>query len=54
MESVKKIVKEAKPARLSLPIPPRVDHADHVIKTALDGYTKLAADHIIHPEMVGR
>jgi len=42
---------KSKPKPLTLPIPPRVDHADHMIKTALDGYPKLAADHILHPEM---
>jgi len=50
-ELVRKIVKEAKPKRLTLPVPPRVDHADHIIKTALDGHTKLAADHILHPDI---
>ncbi|MEM4584608.1 MAG: transaldolase family protein, partial [Ignisphaera sp.] len=36
---------------LSLPVPPAVDHADHMLKTALAGYTKLAADHILHYDM---
>uniref|UniRef100_A0A7C5TGC7 Uncharacterized protein n=1 Tax=Ignisphaera aggregans TaxID=334771 RepID=A0A7C5TGC7_9CREN len=45
------ILKKSKVESLSLPIEPRIDHADHIIKTALMGWTKLAADHIIHPEM---
>jgi hypothetical protein len=51
-EEVIKIVKSAKVEPLTLPIPPRVDHADHIIKTALMGWSKLAADHILHPEFV--
>jgi len=47
---VVKIIKSAEPEKLVLPIPPRVDHADHIIKTALMGWTKLAADHVLHPE----
>jgi hypothetical protein len=39
---------------LSLPVPFRVDHVDHIIKTALDGHTKLASDHLLHPEIKGR
>ncbi len=48
---VRETVKSFKPKKLELPVPPRVDHADHMIKTALDGWTKLAADHILHPQM---
>jgi len=47
------ILKKSKVESLSLPMEPRIDHADHIIKTALMGWTKLAADHIIHPEMCG-
>ena len=50
---VKEIIKAARPEKLTLPVPPRVDHADHVVKTALAGHTKLAADHLLHPEMCG-
>lgn len=39
------------PSPLTLPVPFRVDHADHLIKTALEGYAKLASDHILHPEI---
>ncbi len=53
-ELVKSAIRSTKPKKLELPVPPRVDHADHMLKTALDGWTKLAADHIAHPEMVGR
>lgn len=44
------IVRKAEPEPLSLPMSPRIDHADHIIKTSLMGWTKLAADHILHPE----
>ncbi len=48
------VIKGAKPEKLTLPIPPRTDHADHVVKTALMGYPELAADHLLHKEMVGK
>ena len=54
LDYIRSVVKEAKPSRLTLPVPPRVDHADHIVKTALEGYPKLAADHIVHPEIAGR
>lgn len=41
------------PSPLNLPLPFRVDHVDHVIKTALDGHSKLASDHLLHPELKG-
>ncbi|MGB9727126.1 MAG: transaldolase family protein [Nitrososphaeria archaeon] len=44
--------KGIKPKALSFPID-SVDHVDHVIKLALSGHDKLAADHILHKEMVG-
>ncbi|MEM2220745.1 MAG: hypothetical protein QXU34_03165, partial [Ignisphaera sp.] len=50
-ENVIDILKRAKVDALSLPMEPRIDHADHIIKTSLMGWTKLAADHILHPEM---
>ncbi len=50
-DNIRHIVKRARVKTLSLPVPPRIDHADHIIKTALEGHTKLAADHILHPEM---
>ncbi len=51
---VKAVVFESRPEKLTLPMPPRVDHADHIVKTALIGHTKLAADHILHPSMRGK
>ncbi|MEM4745003.1 MAG: hypothetical protein QXX52_08525 [Ignisphaera sp.] len=45
------LLKRASVEPLSLPVPPAVDHADHMLKTALAGYTKLAADHILHHDM---
>ncbi|MCS7110680.1 MAG: hypothetical protein N3D82_01805 [Ignisphaera sp.] len=52
-EDVMDILKRARVESLVLPIEPRIDHADHIIKTALMGWTKLAADHLMHPEMAG-
>ena len=54
VDFVRKVLSEAKVEKLTLPIPPRVDHADHMIATALMGHTKLAADHILHRELVGK
>lgn len=52
---VKKVLKNAKAEGLALPVPPRADHSDHVVKLALMGHTKLAADHLISSrEMSGR
>ncbi|MBS7656303.1 MAG: transaldolase family protein [Candidatus Bathyarchaeia archaeon] len=33
--------------------PLSLDHADHITRLTLKGYCKLAADHILHPEMRG-
>ena len=54
VNEVRKAVKEVGVKDLALPIPPRVDHADHMLQTALMGHTKLAADHILYREMVGK
>ncbi len=54
LDYIKKVISEAKAEKLTLPIPPRVDHADHIIATALAGHTKLAADHILHRELIGK
>lgn len=54
LECIKNFVKTSKIQKLSLPIPPRTDHSDHMIKTALMGHTKLAADHILYSELKGR
>jgi len=47
-------IRRSSPSPLTLPVPFRLDHADHIIKTALDGHTKLASDHVLHPEIRGR
>jgi transaldolase len=54
LDQIREVVCRSKAIPLMLPIPPRVDHADHIIKTALDGHTKLAADHVLHSEMKGK
>ncbi|RLG91410.1 MAG: hypothetical protein DRO16_00465 [Thermoprotei archaeon] len=51
---VEEIIRTSEPENLVLPIPPRVDHSDHIVKTALMGHTKLAADHILYPEAKGK
>jgi hypothetical protein len=53
-EQAREIIINSKIAPLVFPIPARADHADHIIKTALDGHTKLAADHVLHPQMKGQ
>lgn len=50
-EYVIKLLKNAQIEPLTLPVPFAVDHADHMLKTALLGHTKLAADHILCHEM---
>lgn len=52
-DHVAEAISRSSPSPLTLPVPFRVDHADHLIKTALEGYTKLASDHILHPEIKG-
>ncbi|MEM0308077.1 MAG: hypothetical protein QXO64_03975, partial [Thermofilaceae archaeon] len=47
--AVLEIVKRAKPEPLKLPVS-AVDHADHMLKTALAGHPQLAADHVLHPD----
>ncbi len=54
LEEVKEIVSASEPEKLVLPVPPRTDHSDHIVKTALMGHTKLAADHILYHEMKGK
>jgi len=41
---------EAEPLRLPVTA---VDHADHMLRTALMGHAKLAADHVLHPDAAG-
>ncbi len=50
MRNVQQILSNAKPDELEYP-PPSVDHASHVVYLTLKGCSKLAADHILHPEM---
>jgi len=49
---VRSILLEARPEKLVSP-PKSLDHCDHVVRTALAGHTKLAADHLLNREMVG-
>lgn len=50
-EQVISLIKQSPVEPLVLPVPPAVDHADHMLRVALMGHTKLAADHILHPQM---
>lgn len=50
---VMEVLSRSCPSPLNLPVPFRVDHVDHVVKTALEGHSKLASDHILHPELKG-
>ena len=50
MKNVPQILLHARPDELEYP-PPSEDHASHITYLTLKGYTKLAADHILHPEM---
>ena len=52
MKTVKEIISSAMPEKLEYP-PPSEDHAGHIVYLASRGYTKLAADHILHKEMRG-
>jgi len=48
-DRVAEILSGAAPEPLTLPVR-SLDHADHVLRTALMGYPELAADHLLHPE----
>jgi len=50
LKNVPQILLHARPDELEYP-PPSEDHASHITYLTLKGYTKLAADHILHPEM---
>jgi hypothetical protein len=52
LETLSEILLHATPDELECP-PPSLDHASHVAYLSLRGYTKHAADHILHPEMKG-
>ena len=47
------IINKSKPEKLDFPAPSS-DHAGHVVYLAKKGYPKLAADHLLHKEMIGR
>ncbi|MEM1507493.1 MAG: transaldolase family protein [Candidatus Bathyarchaeia archaeon] len=50
--SIEKIILCSKPEPLDFPAL-SFDHADHVVRLAVRGYTKLAADHLLNREMIG-
>jgi len=52
MDEIKEIFSSSTPEKLEYP-PPSEDHAGHIVFLTLKGYTKLAADHILHKEMRG-
>ncbi len=52
MKKVVDILMQTKPYELE-GFPLSVDHSDHIVRLTLKGYSKLAADHILHPEMRG-
>ncbi|MBS7634419.1 hypothetical protein KEJ34_02835, partial [Candidatus Bathyarchaeota archaeon] len=51
--NVSDTISSSKPERLDFPAL-SADHAGHVIYLTEKGYTKLAADHLLHREMIGR
>jgi len=52
-QDVREIITSTTPEELEFPIP-STGHSDHVVWLALKGYTRIAADHLLHKEMVGR
>ncbi|MCX8180054.1 MAG: hypothetical protein N3E41_01545 [Thermofilaceae archaeon] len=50
LDRVLEVIARSEPEPLTLPIH-SLDHADHVLNTALMGHAKLAADHLMHPEL---
>jgi len=49
---VREILSSAAPEELEYPVP-STDHSDHVVWLALKGHTRIAADHLLHKEMIG-
>jgi len=47
------VIREENPKNLPSP-PQSLDHADHMLQTALLGYPQLATDHLLHGEMRGK
>jgi tetratricopeptide (TPR) repeat protein len=52
LRKIADIVFYSKPDELGLP-PPSEDHAGHITYLTMKGYTKIAADHLLHTEMKG-
>jgi len=52
MNYIEKVVSSASPEELDFPAPSK-DHSSHIVYLTLKGYTKLAADHLLHKEMRG-
>ncbi|MBS7614327.1 hypothetical protein KEJ18_01125 [Candidatus Bathyarchaeota archaeon] len=52
MKKVSDTLMQTKPDELES-FPLSLDHSDHIVRLTLKGYSKLAADHILHPEMRG-
>ncbi|TRZ44728.1 hypothetical protein D4S03_11795, partial [bacterium] len=50
LKNVKQTLQQIQPEELKFP-PPSNDHASHIVYLTLTGHSKLAADHILHPEM---
>jgi len=47
------VIREENPKDLPS-LPQSLDHADHMLRTALSGYPRLAADHLLRREMRGK
>lgn len=52
IQDVTDIVYSAAPEELEPPVL-STDHSDHVVWLALKGHTRIAADHLLHKEMIG-
>lgn len=52
IQDVREIISSAAPEELEFPVP-STDHSDHVVWLALKGHTRIAADHLLHKEMIG-
>lgn len=52
VRDVKEILSSANVEELEFPIT-STSHSDHVVQLALKGYTRIAADHLLHKEMIG-
>lgn len=52
IQDVRKVLCSASPEGLEFPVP-SMDHSDHVVWLALQGHMRIAADHLLHKEMIG-